>query len=82
MPQGTVTFHRQVLKKPAYLIPGEMLKGEEFRLSKVMVDSTTPIEEAPHGALQLDFANKNIGGGALEKVNGQTSSHYNLYQIL
>ncbi|KAF9353265.1 hypothetical protein BGX26_008974 [Mortierella sp. AD094] len=67
MPQGTVTYHRQVLKKPAYLNAGEMLKGGEFKLSPVTVDSYTPIEEAPQGALQLDFANKNIGGGALDK---------------
>ncbi|KAI1321482.1 hypothetical protein EDD11_005173 [Mortierella claussenii] len=67
MPQGTVTYHRQVLKRPAYMNPGERLKGDEFRFSKVSVDSVTPIEEAPKGALQLDFANKNIGGGALDK---------------
>ncbi|KAF9169213.1 hypothetical protein BGX21_010826 [Mortierella sp. AD011] len=67
MPQGTVTYHRQVLKKPTYLNPGEMLKEGEFYLSKVTVDSFTPIEEAPQGALQLDFANKNIGGGTLDK---------------
>ncbi|KAF9202956.1 hypothetical protein BGZ49_006930 [Haplosporangium sp. Z 27] len=67
MPQGTVTYHRQVLKKPAYLNAGEMLKKGSFHLSQVSVDSVTPIEEAPQGALQLDFANKNIGGGALDK---------------
>ncbi|KAG0308251.1 hypothetical protein BGZ98_008511 [Dissophora globulifera] len=67
MPTGTVTFHRQVLKKPAYLIPGERLNGAEFAFSQVTVDSTTPIEDAPPGALRLDFANRNIGGGVLEK---------------
>ncbi|KAF9960634.1 hypothetical protein BGZ65_011934, partial [Modicella reniformis] len=66
MPQGTVTFHRQVLKKPAYLNPREMVSQEGFSFSKVTVDSITPIEEAPQGALQLDFANRNLGGGALE----------------
>ncbi|KAG0369993.1 hypothetical protein BC939DRAFT_475921 [Gamsiella multidivaricata] len=66
MPTGTVTYHRQVLKKPAYLALGERLNGKEFRFSSVTIDSTIPIEEAPQGALQLDFANKNIGGGALD----------------
>ncbi|KAF9563394.1 hypothetical protein EC968_004872 [Mortierella alpina] len=67
MPKGTVTFHRQVLKKPAYLKPGERLNKHDFVLSKVALDATTPIEDAPEGALQLDFANKNIGGAVLYK---------------
>ncbi|CAO3565275.1 unnamed protein product [Mortierella alpina] len=67
MPQGTVTYHRQVLKKPAYLRPGERLSSLDFALSNVTVDASTPIEDAPEGALQLDFANKNIGGGVLDK---------------
>ncbi|KAF9964433.1 hypothetical protein BGZ70_006466 [Mortierella alpina] len=67
MPQGTVTYHRQVLKKPAYLKPGERLSSLDFVLSKVTLDASTPIEDAPEGALQLDFANKNIGGGVLDK---------------
>lgn len=69
MPQGTVTYHRQVLKKPAYLAANERWRKDDFTLSNVAVDWLTPLEEAPQGALQLDFANKNIGGGALEKVN-------------
>ncbi|KAG0297684.1 hypothetical protein BGZ96_005348 [Linnemannia gamsii] len=67
MPQGTVTYHRQVLKKPAYLAANERWRKDDFTLSNVAVDWLTPLEEAPQGALQLDFANKNIGGGALEK---------------
>ncbi|KAF8924154.1 hypothetical protein BGZ58_002106 [Dissophora ornata] len=67
MPAGTVTYHRQVLKKPTYLAAGERLTDDDFCFSKVTVDSMTPIEEAPQGALQLDFANRNIGGGTLEK---------------
>ncbi|KAK3846535.1 MAG: hypothetical protein J3R72DRAFT_242329 [Linnemannia gamsii] len=67
MPQGTVTYHRQVLKKPTYLAADERWKSDNFNLSNVAVDWSTPLEEAPRGALQLDFANKNIGGGALEK---------------
>ncbi|KAG0250174.1 hypothetical protein BG011_008594 [Mortierella polycephala] len=67
MPTGTVTFHRQVLKRPAYLSPDERLSQDAFCFRKVTVDSTHPLEEAPPGALQLDFANKNIGGGTLEK---------------
>ncbi|KAF8947238.1 hypothetical protein BGZ47_009867 [Haplosporangium gracile] len=67
MPRGTVTYHRQVLKKPAYLTDNERWKKDDFTLSNVAVDWSIPLEEAPQGALQLDFANKNIGGGALEK---------------
>ncbi|KAF9185691.1 hypothetical protein BGZ50_002914 [Haplosporangium sp. Z 11] len=67
MPTGTVTFHRQVLKKPVYLSPDERLSQDAFCFRKVTVDATRPLEEAPSGALQLDFANKNIGGGTLEK---------------
>ncbi|KAG9064722.1 hypothetical protein KI688_002981 [Linnemannia hyalina] len=67
MPRGTVTYHRQVLKKPAYLAANERWRKEDFTLSNVTLDWSTPLEEAPQGALQLDFANKNIGGGALEK---------------
>ena len=69
MPTGTITYHRQVLKKPAYLAAGERLTDDDFCFGKVTVDSTTPIEEAPQGALQLDFANRNIGGGTLEMVS-------------
>lgn len=69
VPQGTVTYHRQVLKKPAYLAADECWRKDDFTLSNVAVDWSTLLEEAPQGALQLDFANKNIGGGALEKVN-------------
>jgi len=68
VPQGTVTYHRQVIKKPVYLATDERWKRDDFRLSDVTVDWSKPLEEAPQGALQLDFANKNIGGGALEKV--------------
>ncbi|KAF9093268.1 hypothetical protein BGX23_003495 [Mortierella sp. AD031] len=67
MPQGTVTYHRQVLKKPVYLAEDERWRKDDFCLRNVDVDWMTLIEEAPQGALQLDFANKNIGGGALEK---------------
>jgi len=70
VPTGTVTYHRQVIKKPVYLKAGQDA-GEHngFRFHKVNADSVTPLEEAPQGALQLDFANKNIGGGALDRVS-------------
>ncbi|KAF9581542.1 hypothetical protein BGW38_001407 [Lunasporangiospora selenospora] len=67
MPKGTVTYHRQVLRKPLYMIPGERRWDEAFAFSKVALDATTPLEEAPQGALQLDFANRNIGGGSLDR---------------
>ncbi|GJJ67697.1 poly(ADP-ribose) glycohydrolase [Entomortierella parvispora] len=68
MPTGTVTYHRQVIRKPVYLKAGQdtgELNG--FHFHKVNVDSVTPLEEAPQAALQMDFANKNIGGGALDR---------------
>ncbi|KAG0203754.1 hypothetical protein BGX28_004070 [Mortierella sp. GBA30] len=67
MPTGTVTYHRQVLKKPAYMAPGERLNKDDFSFAKVTVNAAAPLEEAPQGALQLDFANKNIGGGVLDR---------------
>ncbi|KAF9210312.1 hypothetical protein BGZ59_009603 [Podila verticillata] len=68
MPTGTVTYHRQVLKKPVYLTSEEgVISQGTFKLSSVVVDTVNGLETAPQGALQLDFANKNIGGGALDR---------------
>ncbi|KAF9909962.1 hypothetical protein BX616_011007 [Lobosporangium transversale] len=66
MPQGTVTFHRQVLESPITLNEAERVSSEAFSYVQVHVDVDNPLEdEAPSGALQLDFANKVIGGGVL-----------------
>ncbi|KAF9362790.1 hypothetical protein BGX34_005493 [Mortierella sp. NVP85] len=66
MPQGTVTFHRQVLKTPVLLEDNERVSTEPFCYVQVRVDVDSPLEdESPPGALQLDFANKVIGGGVL-----------------
>ncbi|KAG0316465.1 hypothetical protein BG000_004858 [Podila horticola] len=68
MPTGTVTYHRQVLRKPVYLTSEEgVINQDTFKLSSVAVDTVNGLETAPQGALQLDFANKNIGGGALDR---------------
>lgn len=67
MPTGTVTYHRQVIKQPVYLKSGQDA-SDGFHFHRVDVNSISPLEEAPQGALQLDFANKNIGGGALDRV--------------
>ncbi|KAG0354158.1 hypothetical protein BG005_006699 [Podila minutissima] len=68
MPTGTVTYHRQVLRKPVYLTSEEgVISQDTFKLSSVLVDAVNGLETAPQGALQLDFANKNIGGGALDR---------------
>jgi len=69
VPQGTVTFHRQVLKTPVLLEDGERVSTEPFTYVQVRVDVDSPLEdESPLGALQLDFANKVIGGGVLGHV--------------
>ncbi|KAG0025334.1 hypothetical protein BGZ81_007233 [Podila clonocystis] len=68
MPTGTVTYHRQVLRKPVYLTSKEgVISQDTFKLSSVVVDAVNGLETAQQGALQLDFANKNIGGGALDR---------------
>ncbi|KAG0054671.1 hypothetical protein BGZ83_010691 [Gryganskiella cystojenkinii] len=72
MPTGAVTYHRQVIKKPVYLKVDRDNHDDAgvqdgFTFRTVKVDSVSPLEEAPQGALQLDFANKNIGGGALDR---------------
>lgn len=66
MPTGVVTFHRQVLNDTITLDSGEMLNQAPFRYSNVQIELDAPLEDdAPLGALQLDFANKVIGGGVL-----------------
>ncbi|KAF8970756.1 hypothetical protein BGZ46_010400, partial [Entomortierella lignicola] len=66
MPKGTVTFHRQVLKTRVALGEKERVSKEPFYYVNVTVDGESPLEDqAPDGALQLDFANKVIGGGVL-----------------
>ena len=47
-----------------------MLNQAPFRYSNVQIELDAPLEDdAPLGALQLDFANKVIGGGVLGRVN-------------
>ncbi|KAF9913296.1 hypothetical protein EC991_000058 [Linnemannia zychae] len=66
MPGGVVTFHRQVLHETITVEPGEMLNQAPFCYSNVKIDLDSALEDdAPLGALQLDFANKVIGGGVL-----------------
>ncbi|KAF9376014.1 hypothetical protein CPB97_011082 [Podila verticillata] len=68
MPEGVVTFHRQVLKTPVTLNAAERDAAGDFRYVDVKVDIDSPLEDdAPLGALQLDFANKVIGGGVLDR---------------
>ncbi|KAG0249802.1 hypothetical protein BG011_008923 [Mortierella polycephala] len=66
MPQGAVTFHRQVMKNPVTLADHERINKDPLRYVQVQLDVDNPLEdEAPLGALQLDFANKVLGGGVL-----------------
>ncbi|KAG0213815.1 hypothetical protein BGX28_003489 [Mortierella sp. GBA30] len=72
MPEGTVTYHRQVLKKTITLAKDERVSKNSFRYVQVRVDPDSPLEDdAPIGALQLDFANKAIGGGVLGRGSVQ-----------
>jgi hypothetical protein len=69
VPEGVVTFHRQVLKTPVTLSAAERDASGDFRYVNIKVDIDNPLEDdAPLGALQLDFANKVIGGGVLDRV--------------
>lgn len=73
MPTGVVTFHRQVLNETITLDSGEMLNQAQFRYPNVQIELDAPLEDdAPPGALQLDFANKVIGGGVLGRVSNRT----------
>ncbi|KAF9958634.1 hypothetical protein BGZ65_001293, partial [Modicella reniformis] len=66
MPQGVVTFHRQVLKNRVSLNVDERISTAPLYCVKLRVDIDSPLEdEAPPRALQLDFANKTIGGGVI-----------------
>ncbi|KAG0363523.1 hypothetical protein BGZ54_008133, partial [Gamsiella multidivaricata] len=66
MPQGVVTYHRQVLQSPITLEQNERVSSGQFCYVHIRVENDSPLEDdAPQGALQLDFANKVIGGGIL-----------------
>ncbi|KAG0221642.1 hypothetical protein BGX31_009664, partial [Mortierella sp. GBA43] len=66
MPKGAVTYHRQVLRSRISLESDERINTEQLSFVQVRVDLESPLEdESPLGALQLDFANKVIGGGVL-----------------
>ena len=56
---GTVTFTRQVCTKPP------QWEHSMERFSKFHMTSEGTIEDSGHGMLQVDFANKYIGGGVL-----------------
>lgn len=59
MPEGVLTFSRQVLH------PAPQWERSEASLTKLRVDSTGTIEDNGHGMLQVDFANRFVGGGVL-----------------
>jgi poly(ADP-ribose) glycohydrolase len=61
-PTGTLTFKRQVLKQN---IPWDKC---ETTLSRLHVRSKGMIEDEGEGMLQVDFANKFVGGGVLGKA--------------
>ena len=58
-PTGVLTFTRQVCKDPP-----QWDKCSE-KLSKLHLSSEGTIEDDGHGMLQVDFANKRVGGGVL-----------------
>ncbi|CAI8035619.1 Poly(ADP-ribose) glycohydrolase, partial [Geodia barretti] len=58
-PTGVLTFTRQVCKDPPHWD-----KCSE-KLSKLHLSSEGTIEDDGHGMLQVDFANKRVGGGVL-----------------
>lgn len=58
-PTGTVTFHRQCLQN----VPKWTSSQQVIR--KAVIDAYGVIEEDGYGMLQVDFANKLVGGGVL-----------------
>lgn len=58
-PQGTLSFERRVLQRPPDW------ESSMCPLSQLHVDSTGTIEGNGDGMLQVDFANKYLGGGVL-----------------
>ena len=60
MPSGVLTFSRQVLRE----FPNWDQSMKPF--TSLHVSSTGCIEDEGHGMLQVDFANKYIGGGVLD----------------
>ena len=60
-PTGTVTFTRQVCKS----LPKWENSTDPF--TKLHITSKGTIEDSGHGMLQVDFANKYIGGGVLSQ---------------
>lgn len=61
VPDGVVTFSRN------YIPPSHLphWSKETARLPRLHVSSSGTIEDQGHGMLQMDFANKYIGGGVL-----------------
>ena len=59
MPLGTVTYHRQVLGEP----PNWSTCEDPF--TKLHITSSGLIENVGTGMLQVDFANRCVGGGVL-----------------
>lgn len=61
VPEGVVTFSRNYVS-PSHL---PQWSKETARLPRLHVSSCGTIEDQGHGMLQMDFANKYIGGGVL-----------------
>lgn len=60
-PTGTITFHRQVIRDRDFPIWHTSTRG----IRTAVVKSQGLIETDGHGMLQVDFANKYLGGGVL-----------------
>lgn len=64
-PQGSLTFHRHVMSDSQFPDWSEL----DTRLCSLEVRSDGMIEDDGIGMLQMDFANKYIGGGVLNHVS-------------
>ncbi|KAJ8973028.1 hypothetical protein NQ317_012633 [Molorchus minor] len=62
-PVGVLTFERKFI--PQSLIPRWDTQENNLGNTKIHIDSEGTIEENGLGFLQVDFANKNVGGGVL-----------------
>ncbi|CAH1176930.1 unnamed protein product [Phaedon cochleariae] len=63
VPVGVVTFERKFIPKAD--MPRWDMLDSDLGSTKIHVDSSGTIEDNGLGFLQVDFANKNVGGGVL-----------------
>ncbi|CAH2059872.1 unnamed protein product [Thlaspi arvense] len=72
LPTGTVSFERKILPPESHSSSitapeADFWSKSDVALCAFKVHSSGLIEDQPHNALEVDFANKYLGGGALNR---------------